>query len=320
MITRRTALAALAAPLVGCVHRAPVVAPPCVWGTPAWHPEPVLEPTESWEGRCAMPFSDGCWWDEARQRFRLWYMAGYQGGTALAESRDGYAWQKLGLVDPTPRDSSTVWQLADGTYARATYFLSGYSGDSVLTLQTSPDGLAWATVGRSPLVGDRSTVYQLADGRWVLSARTGSATRARAFWLADRFEGPYLDTGVMLAAEPVDDPAATEGPQLYNLDARAFGAGYLGLMSVWGGSRGADAPKRNNLSVVTSGDGLRWVRGPHLWIQEQPGAQNVQSCGGLFVRLAPGLLGFYVSARSGPVAAQRCVTGLVTVPVREVCV
>lgn len=335
MMTRRAVLAALGAPLAGCVHRPPIVTPPsppppvepppapvpCVWGTPQWHPDPVLEPTEPWEGRCAMPFSDGCWWDADRQAFCLWYMAGYNGGTALAQSADGYAWRKLGLVDPTPRDSSTVWQVPDG-YVRATYFMTAYAGAG-LTLQRSFDGIAWRTVGQTPPLGDRSTVYRLADGRWVLSTRENpTAARYRGFLVADAFEGPYLRTGELFGGQLDDDVDALTTPQIYNLDARAFGAGYLGLASIWGGDYGT-RPKRNTLRALTSRDGVSWNRGPAQWVTGADGTWrdgNIQTCGGLCVELRPGLLGFYVSARSGPVATQRCVTGLVTIARKDVCV
>lgn len=300
----------------------------CTWGTPVWHPEPVLEPTEAWEGSCAMPFSDGCWWDEDRQRYRLWYMAGYGGGTALAESRDGYHWEKRGIVDERLRDSSTIWQLEDGSYVRATYFQDAYATKAGLTLQRSPDGRRWTTTGMTPPLGDRSTIFRGTDGRWFLSARDSlTAARGRRIYVADEFEGPYAIAGPIFEAWPADDPdALNTQPQLYNLDARAFSTGYLGLAAIWGGDR-YTAPKRNNLAVFTSPDGISWDRGPRQWITEgAPGSWregNIQSCGGLFVELPDGKLGFYVSARSGPVGPvnkQRCVTGLVTIARNEVCV
>lgn len=318
---RSLLLAALAAAALPAHLRA------CAWGTPVWHPDPVLEPTEAWEGSCAMPFSDGCWWDADRQCFCLWYMAGYNGGTALAQSSDGYHWRKLGIVDPTPRDSSTVWQLADGSYVRATFFMTAYRSGQGLTLQRSPDGITWRTVGQIPDAGDRSTLFRAADGRWIASIRGGpTAARARKFAVADRFEGPYLPIGDVLEGELADDPDATTTPQLYNLDARWLGDGYLGLGTIWGGTRGDAAPKRNNLGVFTSRDGYSWNRGPRQWITEGPKGSwregNIQTCGGLCVELKPGTLGFYVSARSGavgPVNQQRCVTGLVTIERKDVC-
>lgn len=314
MITRRTALAALVAPLVGCVRRVPSPSLPCSWGTPVWHPEPVLVPTEPWEGNTAMPFSDGVWWHADRQRYWLWYMAGYNGGTALAESRDGYVWTKLGLVDPTPRDSSTVWPDGDG-WVRAVFFMTAYRDGTGLTLQRSANGLTWRTVGHVA-AGDRSTVYRLRDGRWVLSQRVDiGPTRARQFAVADVFEGPYVPVGDVMLAQPDDDWDAWEGPHLYNLDAAPLGAGYLGLMAVWGGARSDGLPKRNTLRALTSPDGLTWTRGP-LWVPETPEAMNIQSCGGCCVTLPDGRLGFYVSARD----RERCVTRLLTVDRKAVCV
>lgn len=300
----------------------------CTWGVPQWHPEPVLVPDRDYEGvhtttPCAMPFSDGCWWDADRQAFCLWYMAGYTGGTALAQSADGYTWRKIGLVDPAPRDSSTVWPDGSG-YVRATWFLEA---PGALTLQRSDDGIAWRTVGRGPACGDRSTLFRAVDGAWILSARISGAapaTTGRAFWRSAAFAGPYTRVGGEFWAQPDDDPDAfgPVPPQLYNFDARAFGAGYIGLMSIWGGDR-YTAPKRNTLRVCTSRDGLSWTRGPARWIDEQPGAQNVQTCGGLFIALPDGKLGILVSTRSGPVGPvnrQRCVTRLLTIAPREVCV
>lgn len=300
----------------------------CEWGRPVWHPEPVLEPTEPWEGTkthtpTAMPFSDGCWWDADRQCFCLWYMAGYTAGTGFAQSTDGYTWRKLGLIDARARDSSTVWPDGRG-YVRATWFLHA---PGALTLERSDDGITWRTVGRSPACGDRSTLFRTVTGDWMLSLRVSGAapaTTGRQFWRAEAFEGPYTRVGPELWAQPDDDWQALgpPAPQLYNLDARAFGAGYLGLMSIWGGDR-YTAPKRNTLRVCTSLDGLTWTRGPAQWIDEQPGAQNVQTCGGLFIALPDGKLGILVSTRSGPVGPvnrQRCVTRLLTIAPREVCV
>lgn len=295
---------------------------PCEWGIPEWYPEPILEPDKLWEGNCTMPFSDGCWWDEDRQRFRLWYMAGYWGGTALAESRDGYEWTKLGLVDPEPRDSSTVWRLDDGSYVRATFFIRG---QRELVLQTSPEGTVWTTVGRTPPCGDRSTIYRGRTG-WILSARSDEGTtRTRSYYTAETIEAPWVPVESNLTrTSDADTEQIGRATQLYNFDAAPYGGGFLGLLSVWSGDR-PGLSKMNDLYVATSRDGLNWTRGPNLWIarDEDPTSWrsgNVQSCGGVCVRLKPDLLGFYVSARSGPGSNQHCVTGLVTIPTARVCV
>ncbi len=291
-----------------------LVPTPCVWGTPEWVEDPVLVPDQPYEGHVSMPYSDGCWWDEDRQRFRLWYMAGYNGGTALAESRDGYAWEKRGLVDPTPRDSSTVWQVEDGSYVRATYFLEPRI--NALTLQISFDGIHWVRVGQTPNCGDRSTIYR--DGAaWILSARTDvDSHRDRQFYFAASLTGPW---------HPItfEQPDLEVGQQLYNFDAVAMGSGLLGLSAVWTGDR-PNVPKRNHLAVLTSEDGISWTAGPKQWIplSEDPLSWrmgNIQSCGGVCVALSKDRLGFYVSARSGTLSDQRCVTGLVTIDRKEVC-
>lgn len=278
---------------------------------------PVLEPSEDYEGDCAMPFSDGCWWDESRQRFRLWYMAGYGGSTALAESRDGYAWDKRGLVDPAPRDSSTVWPDGDG------WLRASYRGQHALELQRSPDGLRWTRVGVTPPCDDRSTIFRFRE-HWYLSARIGSKHRAREYW---RSEDLARWTRVPSDLEDVDiwDAALadTAAVALYNVDAAPFGDGLLGLAAIWAGDR-PGRPKRNDLAVVTSRDGAHWTRGPRQWMTEDTApypAMNLQSCGGVCVRLTRERLGFYVSCRTGdPRAVQRCVTGLVTIDARQVCV
>lgn len=261
-----------------------------------------------------MPFSDGCWWDENSQRFRLWYMAGYRGGTALAESRDGYDFEKKGLIDPDARDSSTVWQLENGSYVRATHFLD--QRKHALTLQTSRDGLKFVTIGRSPECGDRSTIWK--DGEsWILSGRADAGGRIREYWQTDDLAGPWTRTSGPIEA------SHDEKSQVYNVDAAPLGENMIALASMWTGDR-AGLTKQNDLDVWTRKNGT-WRPGPTRWIarSDDPSSWrfgNIQSCGGICVALTPQKLGFYVSARTGPINSQRCVTGLVTIDRSDVCV
>src|SRR5690606_16616877 len=57
------------------------------------HPaSPVLRPDRPWETKqgkpssppCAMPFSDGVWYDSRDRLFKMWYMGGYCQGTCYA--------------------------------------------------------------------------------------------------------------------------------------------------------------------------------------------------------------------------------------------
>ncbi len=74
---------------------------------------PVLEPDKEWEAtsdghKYTAPFSDGIWFDEKDQKFKMWYLAGAKGigvpgessrqfHTCYAESYDGISWIKPAL-------------------------------------------------------------------------------------------------------------------------------------------------------------------------------------------------------------------------------
>jgi hypothetical protein len=103
-----------------------------VYHTPEWYSgNPVLEPDQDWEltrdgAPYAAPFSDGIWYDEQNEIFRMWYLAGagkvhrksnQTFYTCYAESEDGIHWSKAkqdviagtNIVELSNRDSSTVW-------------------------------------------------------------------------------------------------------------------------------------------------------------------------------------------------------------------
>lgn len=91
---------------------------------------PVLAPDKEWEytferAPYAAPFSDGIWYDESEQKFKMWYLAGAGSMhkhrqsfyTCYAESKDGKHWEKVNMdivpgtniVDTCDRDAATVW-------------------------------------------------------------------------------------------------------------------------------------------------------------------------------------------------------------------
>lgn len=89
-------------------------------GNPVLQPETALE-LNGGEQPVACPFSDGVFYDPTDRLFKLWYMAGWFDGTALAYSRDGLHWERPAfdvvpgtnrVIAPRPdfrRDGTGVW-------------------------------------------------------------------------------------------------------------------------------------------------------------------------------------------------------------------
>ena len=136
-------------------------------------------------------FNDGCWWDPKDKIFKLFYMTGWHGGTALACSRDGLHWERpdLGTGAPAPnqilpeaygveRNGSTVWlDLRNGTRR---YFLFMYHQQTAKQrLYVSPDGIHWQRQGdAADGVGDNTSMfYNPFRKKWVYSIRINVKTR-----------------------------------------------------------------------------------------------------------------------------------------------
>jgi hypothetical protein len=265
-------------------------------GNPVLRPETPLE-LNGGEQPVACPFSDGVFYDPADGRFKLWYMAGWFDGTALATSRDGFHWERLALgvvpgtnrvVAPRPdfrRDGTGLWldhRAADPRerfklllYARSD--TSGAGGH----LLASPDGVHWEERVRGAgldRVGDNSTLfYNPFRERWVLSARRTHPIRGRVryyrehadFWRLGAWEGgPAADGPVFwVGADRLDppDPQTGEATQLYKVDAVAYESLLLGLIQVhYGPPNGVCArggyPKLTELQLGYSRDGFHWDR------------------------------------------------------------
>ncbi len=150
---------------------------------------PILKPDNPWEQHphskstgCAMPFSDGVWYDPADGLFKMWYMGGYVHSTCYATSEDGIHWDKP-LLDVHPgtnivwtppsghRDSTTVWldlEAKDPNERFVLAFMGGARG------MFSPDGIHWGEVHdfRMPPGGDRGTLFYNPFRKiWVFSVR-----------------------------------------------------------------------------------------------------------------------------------------------------
>lgn len=164
-----------------------------VYHTPNFYQgNPVLSPDKEWEittngDHYAAPFSDGIWYDEKDQKFKMWYLAGGPSfSTGYAESKDGKHWEKpiLGIYDNTNiiddkrTDSQTIWldKLEKDPEKRYKIFqIRGHPlrGRCNFILRYSADGIHWSDgKALSGLIDDRSTAfYNPFRDVWVLSMR-----------------------------------------------------------------------------------------------------------------------------------------------------
>ena len=187
---------------------------------------PILEPETKVElnkGICptAAPFSDGCFYDPNDKLFKLWYMAGWFNGTALATSKDGINWTRPGLnivpntnlvMNPGDlrRDGASVWldhdtKNPEERFKMYAYFRQGGIGDKLSPyggiLMSSHDGVHWKSGNLVTGVSDNNTFfYNPFRKKWVFTIRkegrpippwskplkTGNG-RARSYWENDSF-------------------------------------------------------------------------------------------------------------------------------------
>lgn len=173
---------------------------------------PVLEPDREWEQTTqgalyAAPFSDGIWYDEQDNKFKMWYLAGagllHKGDkqtfyTAYAESADGKhwikpvlnVWNQTNIVDTANRDAATVWlDRREKDSAKRWKFFNVERRPSdrrwQFVLKYAPDGIHWSKgVAQSGDLHDRSSAFfNPFINKWVLSLRynTPVSSRSRAY-------------------------------------------------------------------------------------------------------------------------------------------
>ena len=173
---------------------------------------PILEPSEEWEktrdgAPYAAPFSDGIWFDETDNTYKMWYLAG--GGllhkqsnqtfyTCYAQSEDGIHWSKLltdvyphtNIVDTMDRDAATIWLDKHETDPSKRYKMFNVYRRPTdrrwqFVLKYSPDGIHWGNgVAQSVDIYDRSSAfYNPFRGVWALSMRysTPVSSRSRSY-------------------------------------------------------------------------------------------------------------------------------------------
>lgn len=217
-----------------------------------YHPaSPLIKPDRPWEMQTpdpvAMPYSDGAWFDPRDGLFKLWYMAGYWGALAYAQSQDGIHWEKPALdVKPgtnivldIPRGSTTVWLDHRASHPDRRFLLFRQIGGPPPTfaLHESPDGIHWSgAMALSGVSKDRSTFFYNPFRKvWVFSLKDDNREgRMRLYWespvAADGFGWSKRQTPVWVGADPLDIPRADlrVPAQLYNLDAVAYESLLLG--------------------------------------------------------------------------------------------
>jgi hypothetical protein len=159
---------------------------------------PVLSPLtvqEMDKGYCpvAAPFSDGVFYDPADKLFKLWYMAGWFDGTALATSQDGVHFKRPSLdvvpgtnlvlppQDDLRRDGASLWIDHDTVNSDERYKMyswarvgkiGGLLKDNGGQLFSSPDGIHWTSRGRVGTSGDNSTFFYNPFRKvWVFTVR-----------------------------------------------------------------------------------------------------------------------------------------------------
>lgn len=239
---------------------------------------PVLEPDKEWEAtnkgyKYAAPFSDGIWFDEKDQKFKMWYLAGAPGEgtrsyyTCYAESNNGISWIKpvLGIygqtniVDTTNRDASTIWlDKKEIDPLKRFKMFSVVPPDWQFVLKYSADGINWSKmVAKSGKVYDRSTAfYNPFKNKWALSIKikTPVSSRSRSYaengdpellvaGSANRYDAKQpdgMEKNVIFWFTPDDkEPRHPKfpaiDPAIYNFDAIAYESLMLGFYTVWQG-------------------------------------------------------------------------------------
>ena len=236
---------------------------------------PVLVADKEWEftrsGRpYAAPFSDGVWYDEKDDKFKMWYLAGagkknLDNGfyTCYAESDDGKNWKKplldiipgTNVVDTFLRDASTVWLDKFEKNPEKRYKFFNIEQPWQYVLKYSSDGIHWSRgVAQSGSIGDRSTAfYNPFTGKWVLSIRTskrrtdGSYSRGRNYIentdpellvsLAHQIKKEADDKHIIYWFGPDSMEQRNPGfpdfkPGIYNFDVIAYESIMLGFFNV----------------------------------------------------------------------------------------
>lgn len=226
----------------------------------------------------AAPFSDGVWFDPDDQRFKMWYLAGFDDGFGYAESSDGIHWVRPNLdvvpgtnriLEPIPgfcRDGATVWLdhgavHRDERYKMFAYYRNGTGSwpraypeppaKKMGNLYTSPDGVHWTLRGQTGECGDNTSFfYNPFRGTWTFSVRTNNpqAGRTRSYREQHHFLDDWSRGDLVYWAgsdeHDLPDPELHFAPELYKIDCVAYESILLGMFAVYLGPPNAEAYER----------------------------------------------------------------------------
>lgn len=167
--------------------------------SPVLKPETTLELNQTEMARrsiygpspVAAPFQDGVFYDPLDQTYKMFYMAGWFDGTALALSRDGLRWERpdFGVVPGTnqvivprrglQRDGGGVWLDPVPEHPEARFKMFLFVRDRLDgnrrwgEVRTSPDGIHWSEPLRTSVCGDNTSIgYNPFRRKWIYSIRT----------------------------------------------------------------------------------------------------------------------------------------------------
>lgn len=253
---------------------------------------PVLAPVSKEERypdfpACAIAKSGGVWFDDADDKFKMWYMTGYLGWAALAVSDDGIHWDRpsLDVVPDTnlilpkdihPDSGSVVidhWTPDPAQRYKMLLREPNPLGKPCFPglLFTSGDGIHWKQVGKTGNMHDRSTMfYDPFTRQWVQSVRMWHKTAFRSRYFSqhqDFVQSGQWDEQTLnpwLRADNMD-VGKFSPPQLYNFDAIAYESLMIGFHQILHGppnhiGEASGLPKLTELYLSTSRDGYHWHR------------------------------------------------------------
>lgn len=252
-----------------------------VWQQAHWFPEPVLRPTEPWEGRQIKIYGSVVR-DLGFPGFRCYYTTlnpPQPNLICMAQSDDGIHWSKprLGLCEwQGSRDNNIILQTPRGNdgislaydagaeYPYLLYYYMGRSGDASATpsihVARSRDGIVFEHRIEPVLRGTGDHHYVMlhrVDGKITLICRHGDMYThpgTRSIWLTQSDDGLHFPEPELVLMRDLLDPPLVE---YYGMAAFPYGDLYIGLLEYW-----EQNPDRIEIVPAWSDDLRHWSLPP----------------------------------------------------------